>query len=158
VKLTHLFFPIVVLCLIHCACAGELSDLNSALPVFRADEQRSQAIAQFASLGKANEIDAMLSMFVPTARAAEGDKVIRKWLYEEVAPFFAAFNRLHTYKYIEPRTMPDNSTGYRYYTYFINTSGTEVPFDIIVMEIDGKTFVANFNARGCIKGKHPICK
>jgi hypothetical protein len=97
-------------------------------------------------------------MIVPAARAAEGDKEMRRWLSEVVAPFFATFDRLHAYKYIEPRTMPDNSTGYRYYTYFINTSGTEVPFDIIVMEVDKKTLVANFNARGCIKGKHPICK
>lgn len=158
-KATHVLLSLLLACLCQVAAAADpVADFKAALPAFRLDEQRTAAIDRFASLAKANDIEGMLAMLVPAARAAEGDELMREWLSKEVAPFFASFERLHTYRNIEPRVMPDNSVGYRYYTYFIGPSGAEVPFDIILMEVGGTTMVANFNARGCIKGKHPVCK
>ena len=134
------------------------SDLKEAMPIFRADEQRLAAIEKFAITAKSKDSNVMLDLFAPAARQAEGDGEMLKFFNQEVIPVFTSYEKLHTYRYIEPRKMPDGNVGYRYYTYFISEAKEEIPFDIIVMDLNGKTFIANFNSRGCIKGKHPICK
>ncbi|MFZ6658121.1 hypothetical protein [Undibacterium sp. TJN19] len=132
-------------------------DFVRGLQVMREDGNRTQTIESFALKAKTGDVDAVLAMFVPEARASEGDDEIRKYISKNIIPFFSAYEKLHNYSYIEPRTMPDGRTGYRYYTYFVNSQSGKTPFDIIIMEVNGMYLIANFNARGCIKGKHPIC-
>jgi hypothetical protein len=158
-KFFNLLFAVLLTTEANLAVGADFqSDLIAARPAFQSDEQRLVVIGKFASFAKAGDSNAMLGLFVPAARAAEGDAVVSQYFKEKIIPFFANYEKLHTYRTIEPRQMPDDSVGYRYFTYFINATGEEVPFDVIVMEVNGISYIANFNARGCIKGKHPICK
>ena len=136
---TTFYFALLFLLSFAAWGAGFQTDLKQAMPAIRLDTQRSTAIHNFAMAAKIKDIKAMLDLFVPAARQAEGDEELLKYFNEKIIPFFASYEKLHTYKTIEPRTMPDNNIGYRYYTYFINGEGEEIPFDIIVMESGEKT-------------------
>ncbi len=122
------------------------------------DEQRAAVITRFAQSAKAGELNEMEALMAPAAQRAVGDAEMKQWLAEKVAPLFATFEIMKSKRHVEPERMPNNQLGYHYYTYFANTSGKEVPFDIILMEVGGKTLVANLNAQGCVQGKHPACK
>lgn len=132
-------------------------EIQAGVAVLKNDDQRWQFIGDFAAAAARGDTEAALGMFVPAARQNEGDDKVRKFIVHTITPFFTGFDKLYRYVKIEPRTMPNGGTGFRYYTYFLNTAGERQPFDIIVMEDQGRLFVANFNARGCVPGKHPIC-
>ena len=119
------------------------------------NELQVKALTKFADVAQIGDANGLLEMFAPPARVAEGDKKILTYIKEKIIPFFSDHTRLTYNMRIEPRTMPDNSVGYRYYTYDFKKNGTEVPFDIIMVEYEGKAYFANFNAHGCIENMHP---
>ena len=132
-------------------------DLVRGVTILRQDAARTHAIELFAAAAKTGDVDALLAIYVPEARTSAGDVELRTLAARDIVPFFADYQKLDTYKTIEPGTMPDGRTGYRYYTYFVNSQSQKVPFDITLMDVNGTYLVANFNARGCVKGKHPVC-
>ncbi len=119
------------------------------------NEDQVKAITKFADIASSADVDGVLRMWSPQVRKALGDNEITIHIKEKVIPFFLNHDRLTYYMRIEPRTMPDDSVGWGYYTYDHKKDGTETPFDVIVDEYEGKVYVANFNARGCVANKHP---
>jgi hypothetical protein len=139
------------------AAPDEQMSFQEGLKAMKTDEKQNAFIQKLAGIAANGNEEEFFKLIWPTTKKEFGEDGWRKYLNEQIIPYFKEYQSIDTYESISPVNLM-GSNGLVHFGYYRDVAGKRHPYEMVLVESEGQTYLANLYVGRCIKGHHPVCE
>ena len=135
-------------------------DVASGVHTISAAKAQTTIISDVSKAAAAADAPKLLELTWPSARKSSGDAGLVDYFKGEIIPYFASFDKLDTYEGLSSIVMDDaaKSPAIVHFGYLRDSAGKRKPFEMVIVNSEQGSYLANIIVGRCIKGHHPVCE